>query len=171
MDEMIKGFPNKLMLKLSNMIMLDPDINKALYYNKVKDKDLYSLPPVENPISSLKDNKVFIDRRIDKVQKESDISIFINLSNDESYTKRYQTSRFFRTCRIEIGVICHSDCRKTLNGTREGIVIDKIIELLANAKLGGIGEATLEPFSQLYNMPFGYTGYSAKISVDYFNTM
>ena len=60
MDEMIKGFPNKLMLKLSNMIMLDPDINKALYYNKVKDKDLYSLPPVENPISSLKDNKVFI---------------------------------------------------------------------------------------------------------------
>lgn len=171
MDEIIRGFPDKLMLKISNMIMLDPDINKALFYNKEKNKDLYSLPPVENPISTLKDNKVFIDRRIDKVQKESDISVFINLSNDESYAKNYQRSRFFRTCRIEIGVVCHNDCRKTLNGTRDGIVIDKIIELLANAKLGGIGEAYLEPFSQMYNMPHQYIGYSAKISVDYFNTL
>lgn len=171
MNEMIRGFPDKLMLKISNMIMLDKDINKVLFYNKEQNKDLYTLPSVNNPISTLKDDKVFIDRRIDKVLKESDISIFINLANDESYSRNYQRSRFFRTCKIEIGVICHRDCRKTLNGTREGIVINKIIELLSNAKLGGIGEAYLEPFTQMYNMPFEYTGYSTKLSVDYFNTI
>ena len=167
----IKGFPDQMILKISNMIMLDSEINKILYYNKEKNTDIYSLPEVKNPISLLKDEKVFIDRRIDKVLKESDISVFINLTNDESYLRRYERSRFFRTCKIEIGVICHGDCRKTINGIREDMVIKKIIELLSNVKFPGtIGEAYLEPVTQMYNMPYAYNGYSTKLSLDYFST-
>ena len=167
----IKGFPDRMILKISNMIMLDPEINKILYYNKEKSEDIYSLPEVKNPISLLKDEKVFMDRRVGKVQKESDISVFIDLTNDESYLRRYERSRFFRTCKIEIGVICHENCRKTINGIREDMIIKKIIELLSNVKFeGGIGEAYLEPVAQLYNLPYGYNGYSTKLSIDYFAT-
>lgn len=170
MNEIIKGFPNKLMLRISNIIMMDQELNKLLYYSDVKDKDIYSLPILDNPISELKDIKVFIDRRIDKVFKKSDICIYINLANDEPYTRFRTTSRFFRTCKIEIGVICHADCRKTLNGTREVIIMNRVKELLCNSNLSGVGEASVEPITSLYNMPYEFNGYSTKLSVDYWGS-
>lgn len=168
MNNIIRDFPNRLMLKLSTLMMMDNELNKMLYYSDVKDKDIYTLPDVVNPVSELKEVKVFMNRRIDKVFKESDICVYINLSNDEPYSRRYSKSKSYRTCKIEIGVICHDDCRKTLNGTREVIIMDRIKEVLSTANLGGIGDTELDPISTLYNMPHQFSGYSTKLVMDYF---
>lgn len=168
MSEIIKDFPSLLMIKISNIIMLDSEINKMLYYNNVTDKDIYSLDEVKNPIGKLKDNKVFIDRRIDKVQKDSDISVFINIASDNPYLRNYKKSRFVRTCEIEIGVMCHNDCRKILNGARESVVTNRIKDLLAgNDNLGTIGEISWGNTNQMYNVPYGFVGCSTKIQFDY----
>ena len=172
MNNIIRDFPSRLIMKISNIIMLDNEINKMLYYNKVDDKDIYSLDDVENPIGVLKDNKVFMDRRIDKVWKESDISVFINLSKDSPYTHNNIKSMKIRTVEVEIGVICHNNCRKIINGFRDSIVFNRIKTVLCEDKnvqgLKGIrwGETT-----QMYNMPQDYMGYSTKILVDYFGAM
>lgn len=168
MNDIIRDFPSLLTMKISNMIMLDSEINKMLYYNEVNDKDIYSLDEVSNPIGELKDKKVFIDKRVDKVWKESDISVFINISNDIPYSRNYKKSRFIRTCEIEIGVICHTDCRKTINGLRESIVFNRIKELLyKNDSLGTVGEIQWGSTNQMYNTQYGYIGYSTKIEFDY----
>ena len=60
----IKTFPDRYINKLATILLLDEEINKMLYYNEVLDKDIYSLPSVENPISELKDNKLHINRRV-----------------------------------------------------------------------------------------------------------
>lgn len=47
---MIEQFPNKYLIKLSNEIMLDDKINKLIYYNNEKERDIYKLEDLENPI-------------------------------------------------------------------------------------------------------------------------
>lgn len=172
MNNIIKDFPNRFMIKIANALMLDNEVNKALYYNNELDKDIYSLPEIENPVSELKDHKVFIDRRIDEIRKEGDIALYINLYRDNPYEKNYKKSRFIKTCKIEIGVICHKTCRKTLNGNRDLIVIDRAKNLLKNDRsLRGIGENNFENTQPMYNMPYEYNGYLFIIETDYFGDM
>ena len=59
---MIEQFPNKYLIKLSNEIMLDDKINKLIYYNNEKERDIYKLEDLENPIKKLKEKKVFINK-------------------------------------------------------------------------------------------------------------
>lgn len=172
MNNIIKDFPNRYMIKVANAIMLDDEINKMLYYYKEKDKDIYSLLPVENPVSKLRDDKVFIDRRIEKVCKEGDISVFINMYSNTPYTKNFTKSKYIKNLKVEIGVVCHTSCRKTLNGSREVIVFNRIAELLTErSDLHGVGEVEVESTRQMYNMPHEFTGYSIIISLEYFGDM
>ena len=87
MNNIVKDFPNRFMMKIANALMLDNEINKVLYYNNEMDVDIYSLPELDNPISELKDHKVFIDRRIDEIRKEGDIALYINLYRDNPYER------------------------------------------------------------------------------------
>lgn len=172
MNNIIKDYPSRLIIKIANTIMLDSEINKMLYYNNINDKDIYSLEEVVNPIGKLKDDKVFIDRRIEKIWKDSDISVFINLLKDAPYSRNYTKSRRIRTVEIEIGVICHSNCRKTINGFRDSIVFNRIKTVICeNETLQGIKGVAWGETIQMYNMPKDYMGYSTKILVDYFGSM
>lgn len=172
MNNIIRDFPSRLIIKIANLIMLDSEINKMLYYNKVNDKDIYSLDDVVNPIGVLKDNKVFMDRRIDKVWKESDISVFVNLSKDAPYSRNYTKSNKIRTVEVEIGVICHNNCRKTINGFRDSAVFNRIkMVLCEDESVQGLKGIRWGETTQMYNMPQDYMGYSTKILVDYFGKM
>lgn len=172
MNKVIRDFPNRYTIKVANAIMLDEEINKMLFYNTEHDKDIYKLPLVPNPIAQLRNNKVFIDKRIDKVQIEGDISVFINIYSNTPYTKNYTKSKHIKSLKVEIGVVCHSSCRNTLNGNREAIVFERIRELVSESKeLRGVGDVEIESIRQMYNMPHGFTGYSVIISLEYFGKM
>lgn len=172
MNNIVRDFPSRVMIQISNLIMLDDEINKMLYYNTVSDKDIYSLDEVENPISELKDSKVFIDRRVDKVWKESDISVFVNLSKDAPYSKSGRKSNKIRTVEIEIGVVCHNNCRKIINGFRDSIVSNRIKTVLCDEdSVQGLKGISWGDTTQMLNLPIDYMGYTTKISVDYFGGM
>ena len=152
----------------SNYIfMLDKKINKMLYYNDILDKDIYSLDDVKNPISALNENKVFVDRKIDKIIKEGDISMFINVKSDAPYTNGNRTSFLYNTLKIEIGVICHKSCRKTINGIRELIVSDRIKQIITSKpELQGIGDLVILSSSPMYSIPYyDYNGYSTVFEI------
>ena len=104
----IKSFPDRYASKVATILMLDEEINKMLYYNDKNDVDIYTLPRVKNPITQLKDKKVFLNRRVAETFKESDVSMFINVKNDEPYSRYGKKSLFFDTLTLEVGVICHN---------------------------------------------------------------
>lgn len=153
--------------------MLDKQINKMLYYNDVLDEDIYSLADVKNPISALNENKVFVDRKIDKIIKEGDISIFVNVKSDSPYTDGNRTSFLYNTLVIEVGVICHKSCRKTINGIRELVVTDRIKQILTtDADLQGIGDLVIKSSSPMYSIPYyDYNGYSTTFEIIYWKDM
>ena len=153
--------------------MLDKKVNKMLYYNNILDEDIYSLDDVKNPISALNENKVFVDRKIDKIIKEGDISIFINVKSDAPYTDGNRVSSLYNTLTIEVGVLCHKSCRKTLNGIRELIVTDRIKEILTtDVNLHCIGDLVIKSSSPMYGIPYyDYNGYSTVFEIIYWKDM
>ena len=172
---MIKTFPDRYINKLATTIMLDKELNKMLYYNDVLDKDIYTLDELENPIAELKNKKVFINRRITDLftkVNEADIYVFINLHTDEPCSIDGRDSFFIDRMKLDIGVICSDSCRNTLNGTRENIVFDRIVEMLKNdVNLEGIGKPKISKTNQAYQIPYGYNCYIITVTVNYFNTM
>lgn len=170
--KMIRDFSSEYVIKVSNELMLDSEINKMLYYNKERDKDIYSLPDLENPIKELKNKKVYINKRIDDILQEADISVFVNLYKDGQFTEYRNSSPKIKHLEIEIGVICHNDCRFILNGLRDIAVFKRIQKILStNNKLRGIGMPKIEQPYQIRNIPYEYMGYACIYSLEYFEGM
>lgn len=169
MSSIIKNFSSNYMTKLATIFMLDKQVNKFLYYNNILDKDILSQPDVKNPISALNENKVFIDRKIDKIIKEGDITLFINVKSDAPYSDGARVSSLYNVLTIEIGVICHKSCRKTINGIRELVVTDRIRQILTKTpELQGIGDLTIKSCSPMYSIPYyDYNGYSTQFEIIY----
>lgn len=166
----VRSFQDRYIAKVATSLMLDDEINKMLYYNDVCDKDIYTLPKIKNPVKELQDVKVFCNRRVEKVFLESDISLFVNLKKDSPYTKNGKRSVFVESLNVEIGVICHNACRKTLNGARESIVFDRIQYVLKNTEyLEEIGKPVITSTDQIYNIPLTFDGYVLSFTIDYFS--
>lgn len=169
MGSIIKNFSSNYMTKLATIFMLDKQVNKFLYYNNILDEDILSQPDVKNPISALNENKVFVDRKIDKIIKEGDITLFINVKSDAPYSDGARISSLYNVLTIEIGVICHKSCRKTINGIRELVVTDRIKQILTKTpELQGIGDLTIKSCSPMYSIPYyDYNGYSTQFEIIY----
>lgn len=169
MGSIIKNFSSNYMTKLATIFMLDKQVNKFLYYNNILDEDILSQPDVKNPISALNENKVFIDRKIDKIIKEGDITLFINVKSDAPYSDGARVSSLYNVLTIEVGVICHKSCRKTINGIRELVVTDRIRQILTKTpELQGIGDLTIKSCSPMYSIPYyDYNGYSTQFEIIY----
>lgn len=169
MGSIIKNFSSNYMTKLATIFMLDKQVNKFLYYNNILDEDILLQPDVKNPISALNENKVFVDRKIDKIIKEGDITLFINVKSDAPYSDGARVSSLYNVLTIEIGVICHKSCRKTINGIRELVVTDRIRQILTKTpELQGIGDLTIKSCSPMYSIPYyDYNGYSTQFEIIY----
>ena len=168
----IRSYPDRYISKVATILMNDEIISKFLYYNDVDDKDIYALPKVKNPVGKLKDVKVFCNRRVEAMFVKSDISLFINLKNDNPYSKNGRKSLFFETMELEVGVICHNDCRKTLNGIRESIIFDRVQYIMKNTEeLEAVGKPHLSATTMSYNIPYDYSCYVLTATINYFSTM
>ena len=107
----MKNFTDRYISKLTTCLLTDDIINKFLWYNTVKDEDIYDLPKIDNPVSELKDKKVFVNRRVESLFLDSDISVFINLFQDQPAYIGSKRSNKINTLTLEVGVICHKDCK------------------------------------------------------------
>ena len=187
---------NKVLNTIVNAIVKDDMIFKMLYYvgksktikipsptnptkliNKTYDlesSNIYELPiPYDEitkqpiPKHTLLEKKIHINRRIDSILTESDIGLFINLYNIVPTTAGYQPSKNVKTYVYQIGVICHKDIRKTMNGYRELAIIYRIIQMLEETTArGGIGKLKLENVYPIFDIPTDYIGFSVRICTE-----
>ena len=165
--DILYGFPNKLIHNIGTKIMLDNVINRFMMYKDNEYENVFELPEIENPIALLKDKKVFYGRRVATVLKEADISIYITLYDYRPYIKRYDKSRLINTAKIEIGIVCHDNCRNSLNGLRDIAVGSRIVDIFKEEQnLGTIGRIKLESFRPSYNMPTDYHGFQIILSAE-----
>ncbi|HBF7094923.1 TPA: hypothetical protein KOU56_004050, partial [Clostridioides difficile] len=69
------AFPNKMISNIGTTLMSNQDFAKFMIYNDESQKDILSMPDIKNPVKELRNKKVFLNRRVEKVLKDVDISV------------------------------------------------------------------------------------------------
>jgi hypothetical protein len=161
---------NKILHDICEEIILDEKVGKLLYYNKVKDKDIYSLDKVKNPMKILFNNKVFKGRRINKIQTESDVGLCVSMSLYEPYTSYYKESETVKTIQYDVIILCHEDCLTILNGVRTVALVDALSNCIHNSKyIKSIGKVKMCQAFPIYDVPDGYEGWDVRFQVNIVN--
>lgn len=162
-------FPNKLISNIGTTLMSNQDFAKFMIYNDESEKDILSMPDVKNTVKELRNKKVFLNRRVEKVLKEADISVFIIMAE---YRPCSEGSRTVKKTKIEIGVVCHDECQDTANGLRDVALVCCIVDIITqNEEIAGIGKIKLENVYQMYNLSTDYNGFVITVSAESFGDM
>lgn len=71
---------------------------------------------------------------------------------------------------VDIDVLCHVECQRTLRGTRDITIVTLLQETLENEGLTGIGEnIEITSVTEILGLDADYNGYTVKIQVKGFN--
>ncbi|EGT5447422.1 TPA: hypothetical protein KRM61_000905 [Clostridioides difficile] len=163
------AFPNKMISNIGTTLMSNQDFAKFMIYNDESQKDILSMPDIKNPVKKLRNKKVFFNRRVEKVLKEADVSVYITLFKYNLYKDR---SRIIKSTNIEIGVVCHDECQDTFNGLRDAALVCCIVDAITeNEEISGIGKIKLESCSPMFNLDTSYNGFSIVVSAESFGDM
>ena len=72
---------------------------------------------------------------------------------------------------IEVMVIVHDNCAKTLYGTRDVCIITAIEEALDEQKISGVGKCVVTGVTDINGLPVEYSGYYLFVEVQGFPTL
>lgn len=159
---MLYGNPNKIISEVGTKLMTNQRFAKLLYYANKEGYDyvdIDELPDVENPIAKLKNDKVFYNRRFDKVYKKADAGVFIRMGEFS-----LKTSTFTDRSYIEIGVVCHDKYLETINGDRNLCLIDTIQKVIDN-DMRYIGNLKFVRALPIRDLPIEYEGYYVLLEI------
>ena len=160
------GLANYLMSEITVKLLNSKEFTKFVYYKDVLNKDILSLPDLDNPALMLKE-QFFRGRRTPKILEEQDVCVFMCLDDIRNYTAR---SNKIKTIWIRIGFVVHQSCSNTLNGTREIAIISAIEKALSNVSFSkAIGVCEVDRVIQLSGLPFEWNGYEVSVKLDGFS--
>lgn len=151
------GYTNKLVSDIKSLFLQDEIMCKLLYYNN-EDGDILELPPVKNPVKELKD-KIFLNRRLEVLQKDADVGMTINLYSKQNWRREGKKSDASLKNIVEIGIVVHNDCDDTLNGSRMNALIELTIKKLLYSNIDGLGDFHFENMFMMKDLSIEYTGY------------
>jgi hypothetical protein len=81
-----------------------------------------------------------------------------------------KSSLFLKYVEIDIDILCHIDCQKTLRGTRDITIVTLLQEILEKSDLTGIAETIeITSLTEILGLNQDYNGYQLKITVVGFN--
>jgi|UPI00061D7FF5 hypothetical protein len=151
------GYANKLISDIKSVLLQNENIVKFLYYTD-SDEDIQTLPPVKNPISTLK-NKVFLNRRLEILQKDADVGMTINLYSKQQWKKYGTKSDTNLKNVIEVGIISHMNIDETLNGSRTNVLIEEVLATLRQDVVDGLGDIHFINMFMMKDLSIEYVGY------------
>lgn len=156
----VYGFPSRAMTDLSSQLFKHEHLSKMLFYTdkQYETEDILSQKKVS--WSKLKDKNIFIGRRIPIILKQS--GAFISFRVYDYYPHNKQG---MYNVEIDIDVIVHQDCMKTIHGTRDAVIMTMIHEALEDADLTGIGECSLLNTYDIRDLDAEYCGYTNKVRI------
>ena len=160
------GLANYLMSEITVRLLNNKEFTKFVYYKEVSDKDILSLPDLDNPTIMLR-NQIFRNRRSPKILEEQDVSVFMYLGDIRNYSAR---SNKIKTIWINVGFVVHQSCSSTINGSREVAIASAIEKALDNMTFSkAIGVCEVERVMPLSGLPFEWNGYQVSIKLDGFS--
>ena len=162
------GLANYLMSEIIIRLLNNKEFTKFVYYKDISDKDILSLPDLDNPAIMLKD-QIFRNRRTPKILESQDVCVFMYLDDVRNYTAR---NNRIKTIWIGIGFIVHQSCSNTLNGSREIAIASSIEKALGNTIFSkAIGTCEIDRIMRLSGLPFEWNGYEVLIKLDGFSEL
>lgn len=169
---MVYGLPNRVISELSAKIFESPKLMNYIYYTgkEYENTDLFTLePPSANDVV---DKYVFIGRRIPNLMKQVGAFLDIRVNSYAPLTVNFakKSPKLIKYVDVDIDVICHADCQKTLRGTRDITIVTLLQEILETSDLTGIAEgAEIISVYDILGLNADYSGYTLKIRVTGFN--
>lgn len=168
---MLVGLPNRIMNQMCAELMANQDFAKFVYY-KEEDGDILELANLENPHKLLKNNQVFINRKIPKLLLEYDVNVFMTLSRWRSYTTLKKTmSKTIDEVTIKVVILMQQTCIQTENGNRDVALVSIIKDIVEKSDLNGLGKCSVEDVAELYALPPEYHGFEMFIKVHGFKDL
>lgn len=152
------GFSNQVTSDIYMQLMKNDKITKFLYYNKELDTDINELPSVSNPVGKLK-NKVFLNRRLEKLQREADVGMTINIYSKASWKEDGRKNDTTLLNIVEVGVCCHEKCDDTINGSRTYALIDLVLSELNDFTSSSLGKLHFMNMYKTKDLPIEFSGY------------
>ena len=169
---MVYGLPNRVISELSAKIFESPRLMNYIYYTgkEYENVDLFTLePPSANDVI---DKNIFIGRRVPNIMKQvgAFLNIRVNSYASVSSNSSKKSPKLIKYVDVDIDVICHIDCQKTLRGTRDITIVTLLQEILETSDLTGIAEgADIVSVYNILGLNADYNGYTLKIRVTGFN--
>lgn len=161
MSNGVYGLPNRVMTDLSSQLFKHEHLSKMLYYTDKQYENEDILIQKKVSWSKLKDKNIFVGRRIPIVLKLSGAFISFRVFDYYPYNKNG-----IYNIEIDIDVIVHQDCMKTIHGTRDITIVTMIHEALQDKTLTGIGECSILNTYDIRDLDAEYSGYSIRVKVE-----
>lgn len=158
------GMANQILSEMVMRLMTDEDFYKFVYYKEVSDRDILSMPSLDDPVSELYNKQVWLHRRPKKVLHEQDVNVFLTLEdmrNETAKTKEIKTMTF------KVGILVHESCLTTANGSRDIALLDRVEYLIENdAYFNGLGECRVNRVNHLFGLGIEYSGFEVVFKID-----
>lgn len=163
------GLPNKVISELSAKIFEYPWLLNYIYYTgkEYENVDLLTLKPPK--ASNLIDKNIFIGRRIPLLMKKVGAFVDIRVNRYQPLLNK-KSPKLIKYVEVDIDIICHEDCQRTLRGTRDITIVTLLQEALENQGLTGIADSIeITSVTEILGMNVEYSGYTVKIQITGFS--
>lgn len=163
------GLANRIVGEIGTKIFDSPNLLKYIYYTdkEHQDVDIFTL---ETPdIHELIDKYIFIGRRIPVLMKKVGAFVDIRVNRYQPRLNK-KSPTLIKYVEVDIDVLCHKDCQRTLRGTRDITIVTLLQEILEKESLTGIADNTeIVSVTEILGLDANYSGYTMKIQVIGFN--
>ncbi len=161
------GFANRCLSEVTANMLNNEELCKFLYYtqggeNKKKKKK-------ETPrANKIIDKNIYTGRRVPDILHRTGAYVCTRV---QSYAPLRRNSEVMKVVEIEVMVIVHDNCAKTLYGTRDVCIITAIEEALDEQKISGVGKCVVTGVTDINGLPVEYSGYYLFVEVQGFPTL
>lgn len=163
------GLANRVVAEIGAKIFDNPNLLKYIYYTnkEYQDIDIFTLETPE--IHELIDKYIFIGRRIPILMKKVGAFVDIRVNRYQPRLNK-KSPTVIKYVEVDIDVLCHTECQRTLRGTRDITIVTLLQETLENERLTGIADnIEIISVTEILGLDASYSGYTVKIQVVGFN--
>ena len=161
----IRGFPNKAIAEMVSELLQQQDILKFLAYTDIEGEDILSKPTIDDP-SELLDKNIFVGRRLPYILGSIGAYITLRMGDLRPTTSK---NKKVKTTTIDVFIIVHNSCQKTLNGSRDIALVSDVQSLFENKQLGGVGDCRIVRTADMMGLPVEYSGYNVICEIQSYN--
>lgn len=161
------GFANRCLSEVTAQMLGHEDLCKFLYYTKNGSNDKFLTKEKPNA-NQLIDKCIYTGRRVPDILHQSGAYVCTRVSN---YAPLRKSSEVMKMVEIEVMIIVHDDCAKTIYGTRDVSIATAIEQALDEQKINGVGKCVVTGVTDIQGLPVEYSGYYLFVEVQGFPTL